>query len=227
MSARREPIGLSRQRVCAAALALVDEEGLEALTMRRLAARLDCEAMSLYNHVKDKADLLDLLHAAVLGSLEPDAPFDHMSGGRGIPPWRAILGGLARALRTALLRHPNVLPLFTARPVSAPEAVATVTRVEEAFLQAGFSAADADRDVRVVGMFTIGHAIFDANADPGDHPTADARRRAATFQFGLEALLDGVERAHHQAAAKTKAAPRSSAASKSSPAAKSSSRRKS
>ena len=189
MSARREPIGLSRERVCATALALVDEEGLEALTMRRLAARLDCEAMSLYNHVKDKADLLDLLHAAVLGSLQPDAPYDQVEHGKAgrdaerAPAWRLLLGGLARALRTALLRHPNVLPLFTARPVSAPEAVATVTRVEEAFLQAGFSAADADRGVRVVGMFTIGHAIFEKSA-----------RNEATFRFGLEALLDGIAR---------------------------------
>lgn len=199
MSARREPIGLSRERVCATALALVDEEGLEALTMRRLAARLDCEAMSLYNHVKDKADLLDLLHAAVLGSLQPDAPYDQVGHGKSTrdaeraPPWRLLLGGLARALRTALLRHPNVLPLFTARPVSAPEAVATVTRVEEAFLQAGFSAADADRAVRVVGMFTIGHAIFEKTA-----------RNESTFRFGLEALLDGIARDQREQKSKRK-----------------------
>lgn len=179
MSTRREPVGLSRARVCAEALALVDEEGLEALTMRRLGARLDCEAMSLYRHVKDKADLLDALHAAVLGDLEPEEPADQKRHAQ----WRVLLGGLARALRSALLRHPNVLPLFTTRPVSAPEAVATVARVHGAFLGAGFSARDAERAIMVVGMFTIGHAVFEKH-----------ERRDATFRFGLDALLDGIER---------------------------------
>ncbi|HEX6836039.1 MAG TPA: TetR/AcrR family transcriptional regulator C-terminal domain-containing protein [Polyangia bacterium] len=175
----RREIGLSRERVCAEALALVDEEGLEALSMRRLGARIGCEAMSLYRHVKDKADLLDALHAAVLGDLEPEEPTDQKRH----PQWRALLGGLARALRSALLRHPNVLPLFTTRPVSAPEAVATVARVHGALLGAGFSARDTERSVMVVGMFTIGHAVFEKH-----------ERRDATFRFGLDALLDGIER---------------------------------
>ena len=118
MSTRREPVGLSRARVCAEALALVDEEGLEALTMRRLGARLDCEAMSLYRHVKDKADLLDALHAAVLGDLQPETAVDQRTHKRQAE-WRVLLGGLARALRSSLLRHPNVLPLFTTRQLSA------------------------------------------------------------------------------------------------------------
>jgi TetR/AcrR family tetracycline transcriptional repressor len=184
MSARREPIGLSRDRVCAEALALVDEEGLEALTMRRLAARLDCEAMSLYRHVKDKADLLDALHAAVLGGLQPEETSEPKKTPQK-SEWRSLLGGLARALRSLLLRHPNVLPLFTSRQVAAPEAVATVARIYAALVGAEFSASDAERAVYVVGMFTIGHAIFEKN-----------ERRDATFRFGLEALLDAVERDH-------------------------------
>ena len=179
MRSTRREIGLSRARVCAEALALVDEEGLEALSMRRLGARIGCEAMSLYRHVKDKADLLDALHAAVLGNLEPEEPTEQQRR----PEWRALLGGLARALRSALLRHPNVLPLFTMRPVSAPEAVATVARVHAALLGDGFTARDTERAIMVVGMFTIGHAVFEKN-----------ERRDATFQFGLDALLDGIER---------------------------------
>ena len=187
MSARREPTALSRARVCAEALALVDEEGLEALTMRRLGARLDCEAMSLYRHVKDKADLLDALHAAVLGDLQPEdstAHKKHEKHGEK-PEWRMLLGGLATALRSSLLRHPNVLPLFTTRPISAPEAVATVARVQGALLGAQFANDDAERAIYVVGMFTIGHAIFEKSD-----------RREPTFRFGLEALLDGIERDH-------------------------------
>ena len=184
MSTRREPVNLSRARVCAEALALVDDEGLEALTMRRLGARLDCEAMSLYRHVKDKADLLDALHAAVLGDLQPEERADVRVSSRE-PEWRALLGGLASALRSSLLRHPNVLPLFTTRPVSAPEAVATVARVQGALLGAHYTAAEADRAILVVGMFTVGHALFEKSA-----------HLDSTFRFGLDALLDGIERDH-------------------------------
>src|SRR5512144_1887431 len=105
-----ELAGLSRERVCKEALALVDEEGLEALSMRRLGARLGVEAMSLYRHVRNKADLLDALHAAVLGGLEPAVSDDG---------WRPLLAGMVRALHAALVAHPHVLPLFTTRPVTA------------------------------------------------------------------------------------------------------------
>src|SRR5438270_9156626 len=99
---------LTRERVCEAALALVDEEGLEALSMRRLGARLGVEAMSLYRHVRDKADLIDALHAAVLGDLVPEREASATPPARGeraaasAADWRALLGGLCRALRTAL-----------------------------------------------------------------------------------------------------------------------------
>ena len=188
------PAGLSRARVCREALALVDEEGLEALTMRRLGARLGVEAMSLYRHVQDKADLLDALHAAVLGDLQPEG----VTG----DDWRALLGGLCRALRSALLRHPHVLPLFTTRPVTAPEGLATLERVGAAFARAGFGPAESEQAIYVTGMFTIGHAIFDAAAPR--HTRAAERRRAATFEFGLEALLDGIARAHRPTAKRKK-----------------------
>jgi AcrR family transcriptional regulator len=178
---------LTRADVCQAALDLVDEEGLEALSMRRLGARLGIEAMSLYHHVRDKADLLDALHAAVLGRLEPEgaAPRRALPSG-----WRTLLGGLCRALRSTLLRHPNVVPLFTRKEVRAPEALGTLERVGAALAAAGFDAEESRRAIWVVGMFTIGHVIFETS---NDNTEAKARRNA-TFEFGLEALLDGVAR---------------------------------
>ncbi len=188
MSVRREPIRLTRSKVCHEALALVDAEGLEALSMRRLAARLGCEAMSLYHHVRDKADLLDALHAAVLGDLLPEDEYDHKRAGRARQPaWRKLVGGLCRALRTALLQHPNVVPLFTSREIKAPEALAVLHRVRGAFLAASFDAAEIDRAVYVTGMFTIGHAIFEKS-----------QRNDDTFHFGLEALLDAIAADHRK-----------------------------
>src|SRR5262245_12850180 len=132
--ARQEDDRLSRERVCREALELVDEEGLEALSMRRLGARLGVEAMSLYRHVRNKADLLDALHAAVLGGLEPQVTSDG---------WRPLLAGMVRALHAQLIAHPHVLPLFTTRPVTAPEALATLERVGAAFARAGFTPSEA------------------------------------------------------------------------------------
>jgi AcrR family transcriptional regulator len=184
--AKSEAIPLSRARVCAEALALVDEEGLAALSMRRLGARLGVEAMSLYRHVRDKADLLDALHAAVLGSLDEQAhaPDD----------WRAHVGGSTRALRAALLRHPNVAPLFTSLPVRAPEAAATVERSRAALMHAGLGADEALQAIEVVGMFAVGHVIFETTDQPTKDRAARTRRRQATFEFGIEALLDAIER---------------------------------
>lgn len=181
----------TRADICAAALALVDEEGLEALSMRRLGSRLGIEAMSLYHHVRNKADLLDALHGAVLGQLEPE-------GVRG-DAWRPLLGGLARALRSTLLRHPNVVPLFTHNPVRAPEALGTLERVRAAMARDGFSSGDTHNAIYVVGMFTIGHVIFET----GSRVQPEASRNV-TFGFGLEALLDGVARKAKRASRRTK-----------------------
>jgi AcrR family transcriptional regulator len=169
----------TREDICNAALALVDEEGLDALSMRRLGSRLGIEAMSLYHHVRDKADLLDALHAAVLGKLEPEG----VAG----DDWRPLLGGLARALRSCLLRHPNVVPLFTHARVRAPEAVTTLERVRAAMERAAFAPDDIHTAMYVVGMFTIGHVLFETR-------NRDKPGRETTFSFGLEALLDGVAR---------------------------------
>jgi AcrR family transcriptional regulator len=168
--------GLSRERICREALALVDEQGLEALSMRRLGARLGVEAMSLYRHVRDKAELLDALQGAVLGGLV--AP-------RGKPrPWRQELGGQARALRSALLQHPNVAPLLARMPIRAPEAASTVARAYAALAIAGFTPKDAEKAIHLVGIFTIGHVLFEINGQGTQPPDV--------FRLGLDALLDGI-----------------------------------
>jgi AcrR family transcriptional regulator len=189
-----DPVPLSRERVCREALALVDDEGLEALSMRRLGARLGVEAMSLYRHVRNKADLLDALHVAVLADIVPEPPRAGPPSDEAEPDWRLLLGGMARALRAALLRHPHVCALFATRPVTAPEAINTIESVWTVLEQAGFSRGDAEKAITEIGIFTIGHTLTETQGRQSPHLGSPRHAGQAEFDFGLTALLDGFGR---------------------------------
>jgi AcrR family transcriptional regulator len=191
--------GLSRDRICREALALVDDEGLAALSMRRLGARLGVEAMSLYRYVRDKDDLLDAIHAAILGELGALRGTDDS--------WRGLLDRMATGFRRSLMRHPNALPLFGTRPIRAGEATSTIERVGAALVAAGFTPRAAEQTLKVVGLYTIGYALGDAHHPDDD----DGRPRLEAFQFGLDALLEGLAvHARVQGQAPPKAPPRRS-----------------
>src|SRR5437764_7809599 len=98
---RRKP--LSRERILDTALALVDEEGIEALSMRKLGQALGFEAMSLYNHVANKDDVLNGLLDLVLDETEPPAPEDE---------WDVAVRRSAISVHDALRRHPWAAPLL-------------------------------------------------------------------------------------------------------------------
>src|SRR5512146_229288 len=91
---------LTRERILQAALKLLDEQGLSGLSMRRLAAALEVEAMSLYNHVRDKSDMLDGLADLVLSQVTPPDP---------ALPWDKRLETTIRNLYTALIRHRDLV----------------------------------------------------------------------------------------------------------------------
>jgi AcrR family transcriptional regulator len=92
------PVPLSRERVLLAALRLADAEGLEALSMRNLAQELGVKAMSLYNHVKNKDDLIDGIVDIVVGEIEvPDFKLD----------WKTAMRRRAISAHEVLLRHPG------------------------------------------------------------------------------------------------------------------------
>src|SRR6187549_3482029 len=102
---------LTRERIATAALGLVDREGLDALSMRKLGAALGVEAMSLYNHVQNKDDLLDalseLLHQQILASYDPPAD----------STWRERARAMAFAYWRLAQDHPNAFAIVGARPV--------------------------------------------------------------------------------------------------------------
>jgi AcrR family transcriptional regulator len=125
--------GLSVERIAAAALALVDREGLAALSMRKLAAELDVEAMSLYKHVANKAELLDRLVAAAVDDV--DLP----RGGS----WQDRLRSVAAAYRRMGLAHPEVFDLVASCRSGAPATLEPMEAVLVALREGGFDDATA------------------------------------------------------------------------------------
>jgi AcrR family transcriptional regulator len=147
---------LSRQAVLAAALELVDAEGLDALTMRRLGQKLNRDPTSLYRYAANRAALLDGVSELVLDELSIH-PKD--------PDWQAQLRHIAHDLRLLALRHPNVVPLLVTRPLSTPlglRPLGTLRPLEQILsllIDAGFAPADALHVYRAYYGFLYGHIL--------------------------------------------------------------------
>src|SRR5687768_13119695 len=141
---------LTRERVLAAAVRIVDKEGLEALTMRRLGHALGVEAMSLYRHVPGRAALLDGIHETILGEL-PDPPR--------IANWIDAIRTQARAFRAVLTAHPNALVLFATRPAVTPPSLRHVDHGLSILRRAGFSIREAMSAFQTIVTFIVGHVL--------------------------------------------------------------------
>ncbi|MET9734071.1 TetR/AcrR family transcriptional regulator C-terminal domain-containing protein [Streptomyces sp. NPDC006458] len=147
---------LSRERVLASALALVDREGLAALSMRRLGAELGVEAMALYRYAASKDALLDGLVEALYLELQERLP-------DGEPDWRAGLHRIARATYDVCLAHPRVVPLLSTRMLAVPLArrPLAVLREHERVLgllrEAGLDAARATTVFRAFQAWILGY----------------------------------------------------------------------
>ncbi|GAA3699557.1 TetR/AcrR family transcriptional regulator C-terminal domain-containing protein [Nonomuraea antimicrobica] len=149
--ARREP--LNREKVLDAALALADEEGLDGLSMRRLAKMLGVEAMSLYNHVSNKADLVDGIAERVFAQVELPDP--------GLP-WQRRIREAALGMYRAFRRHP-VVPLALATDRSNPTSVRALRPVDAlvgALYEAGFDDVGAWRALGAVNGLVFGSLLM-------------------------------------------------------------------
>jgi AcrR family transcriptional regulator len=138
---------LSADGIFRAALRLVDAEGLDALTMRRLATELGVATMSLYTHVKDKEDLLLGLVNLVTAEIGLPAP--------GTPPWDA-LRHVTREFRRVALLHPKVVPLTMRRPPTGSEGLMVTEVAFDALRRAGMRAALIPRAYRLTASHAIG-----------------------------------------------------------------------
>jgi AcrR family transcriptional regulator len=147
---------LNREAVLQTALELVDAEGLDALSMRRLGQALDRDPMGLYRYAANRADLLDGITELVLNELAIFAED---------PDWQAQLRRIAHDLRLLALRHPNVVPLLVTRPLSTPlglRPLGTLRPLEQILgllIEAGFAPNDALHVYRAYYGFLYGHIL--------------------------------------------------------------------
>lgn len=147
-TARRAP--LTPERVLAVALKLADRKGLDAVSMRSVAAALKVEAMSLYNHVESKEHLLDGLVDLVVAEIDLPRP-----GG----DWKAAMRKRAQDAHAVLLRHPWATQLFLSRMNVGPNMLRYIDASLGCLLDAGFSYAQADHCWTTLDAFIYGFTL--------------------------------------------------------------------
>jgi AcrR family transcriptional regulator len=213
-SAARSRAPLSRERVVQAALAYADENGIGSLTMRKLGDALGVEAMSLYNHVANKAELLDGMIDLVFGEI--DLPTDGSQ-------WKTAMRHRAVSARRVLSRHRWAIGLMESRSSPGPATLRHHDRVLGILRQAGFSVELAAHAYSLLDSYIYGFALQEASLpfDTGENTAELARTIMANFpvgeyphlaeltvqhvlqpgydygdeyEFGLGLILDGLER---------------------------------
>lgn len=142
---------LSRARIARAALELIDEQGFDALTTRRLARRLGVEGPSLYNHISSRDDLLDEVHALIIGQQLPSLPLDG--------DWRVALTEFARSYRRAFARHPHVIAAIARRPINTPASLSVYDDFFRFLAHHGFDAPATLAITAAIDFLCLGAAI--------------------------------------------------------------------
>ena len=211
MARPRTPL-LSRDGIVAAALTLVDAEGLEALSTRRLAAELGVSGPSLYNHVATKDELIDAVVDCVVAGVDV-SPFEGLGDGLSTsmsPGWRGALATWARSYREALAAHPNVVPALARSSGRRPAQLHIADAVFGGLVAAGWPRREATSIGALMRSLVIGSALgsfaasfpADASVYAGVYPHLDQAHLLAehqreiddrAFEVGLTAVLDGLE----------------------------------
>lgn len=151
MAARTSRATLSRERVLVAAVDLADQEGLQAVTMRRLASALGVEAMSLYHHLPGKEGLLDGLVETVVGEIEETA-----AALPAADDWRATVRRRCLVARAVMLSHPWVPGLIGSRPSVPPNLYSHYEAILAAMINGGLSYHLAHRGLHALGSMVLG-----------------------------------------------------------------------
>jgi AcrR family transcriptional regulator len=193
---RGRPAKLSHEAIVTAALALLDREGAEALTMRRLAGELGVEAMSLYRHVSDRAALLESIADRLAAEIERRPPDED---------WVDALRGVAIELRALAHRHPAAFTLVAMRVLNTSGVLRPIEDALAALRRGGFTPARAVFAYRLIVTYARGYALaelagFALEVGPEQQlpqVRSLSRRLAgepteANFRTGLETILGGL-----------------------------------
>ncbi|MBI3648718.1 MAG: TetR/AcrR family transcriptional regulator, partial [Actinobacteria bacterium] len=145
---------LTRERIVETAMRIMDLEGLEAVTMRRVGRDLGVEAMSLYNHVRDKEEILDAITERVMAEFRVPEP---------TASWTDDARVAAREWRRLLQEHPNALRLFAERekPMANPEAFRPMESALEILRRAGLSDRDSVQAFHAFGGYIFGFVLME------------------------------------------------------------------
>jgi AcrR family transcriptional regulator len=210
MAARPEPrLPLSRERILQAALEVADESGIESLSMRKLGQALGFEAMSLYNHVASKDDLLDGILDLVLAEMEPPSPDGD---------WETAIRAGATSVHDSLRRHPWAGKLLMAPGRIRPARLRYMDALLGRLRGAGFSADTTYHAYHVLDGYVIGFSQWESSHDYGDvqltdmvavvermipadeyphlhehgrqHFSEGPHRNVSAFEFGLDLILE-------------------------------------
>jgi AcrR family transcriptional regulator len=214
-SGRGSRVPLSKERILRTAVRMADQQGVAALTMRKLAETLGVEAMSLYYYVADKDEILDGMVDLVFGEIDlPSREAD----------WKAAMRQRAISARDALTRHPWAIGVMESRANPGPATLRHHDAVIGNLRQAGFTIAQAAHAFSVIDSYVYGFALqtlnlpFDTSEELEDLAEAMLRQMPADqyphltemivdhalqpgysyaneFEYGLDLILDGLERA--------------------------------
>jgi AcrR family transcriptional regulator len=177
------PPRLSRDAIVDAARAVIEAEGVERLTMRRIADKVGSSPMAIYRHVRDKDELL----VAVLDRLVAELPRPRLPA----EP-RARLNRLWRFLHDGLAAHPWVAELLAQGDLMAPNVLPTLELITAASMASGLSEAESAQAYRIVWSFTVGHLLIQLGRararEQLDRPTVQAQVRTQVDASRFPAL---------------------------------------
>jgi AcrR family transcriptional regulator len=184
-SARSRP-ALSRAAIIHSALSIIDRDGLEALTMRRLGRELQVDPMAIYYYLPSKSALFDGIVEAVYDEIDLDSVSP-------AEPWPDQLASGMRSFRAALRRHPNAIPAVGTRPANTPRMIEITEAGVALLVAAGVPAPDAIDALTCLTIFTIGHALAEVGQPVGGQANDSEPETAARPEIPSGSVLAGYE----------------------------------
>ena len=150
---------LTKQKIIDTAIELIENEGLESLSMRKLASKLGIEAASLYNHFSNKSELFDFIQEHLYSQI----PFHSLEKN-----WQNHLTELAMQTRQGLLKYPKIALLFATRPTITDSSLKQAEFTLNLLIKAGFKKSEVLSIFRNLHVFILGHVLAEVGQAPGD-----------------------------------------------------------